>query len=640
MISTVDLSGNILPFDFRFAIMNTLELGFVIRDKEMATIKKHQCPSCGGNLTVDNDKQIYRCLSCGSTYDYDYFREDKLNEMGETHLSHEEFGAAVDTYRLILKKNPHDFLALRGLMLAAAYLKNMDGLASIVEAKHFSYDAKMVKEVIGSASEDDKEYFTELGKLYSDKKLQIDCNREIKSLKQKRGRIESAIRMTDDSRYEYYFESRGGTQYAPKAVFIILWCFTAFYFTGELGIAIAIGSEDPVAGIAFLAILGGLTLLFGVGINLIQVYPRMKIIKQIDTYIREFKEELGDTEAKINEYEAAGKRLSEDIRQGIDAFVKKDSLIKADSEKEQVPVPVISKIVKHQCPSCGGSLRIDSDKQMYHCTFCGSTYDYEYFREDRIHEAGETYLSRGEFMATADAYGFMLKKDPHDFIALRGLMLAAAHLTNMSELDQENKDFAYDAKKVNQVIEDASEEDKEYFQEFARVYAEKKKLVECNEEIEALWEKKRTINDNITQNNLGIARNYDKGEFRSKADLLIPFIGLWVLTAFLMLITLGFVKGFINAYVAHPDDIAVETGLLIFFGVITLAVLLINYFGYYSRLKYVKKFEKENGDLYIESGKMDEKIRDLENKQAKLLAGLKRSIHDFVRKDRLRMNDK
>ena len=132
--------------------------------------------------------------------------------------------------------------------------------------------------------------------------------------------------MTDDSRYEYYFESRGGTQYAPKAVFIILWCFTAFYFTGELGIAIAIGSEDPVAGIAFLAILGGLTLLFGVGINLIQVYPRMKIIKQIDTYIREFKEELGDTEAKINEYEAAGKRLSEDIRQGIDAFVKKDSL--------------------------------------------------------------------------------------------------------------------------------------------------------------------------------------------------------------------------------------------------------------------------------------------------------------------------
>ena len=85
----------------------------------MTTINKHQCPSCGGNLTVDNDKQMYRCTSCGSSYDFDYFREEKLSEMGKTHLSRKEFAAAVDTYRLILKKSPHDFYALRGLMFAA-----------------------------------------------------------------------------------------------------------------------------------------------------------------------------------------------------------------------------------------------------------------------------------------------------------------------------------------------------------------------------------------------------------------------------------------------------------------------------------------------------------------------------------------
>ena len=66
----------------------------------MIKIKK-QCPSCGGDLTVDNEEHMYRCTSCGSTYDYDYFREEKLNEMGETHLSRKEFGAAVDTFRLL-----------------------------------------------------------------------------------------------------------------------------------------------------------------------------------------------------------------------------------------------------------------------------------------------------------------------------------------------------------------------------------------------------------------------------------------------------------------------------------------------------------------------------------------------------------
>ena len=65
-------------------------------------------------------------------------------------------------------------------------------------------------------------------------------------------------------------------------------------------------------------------------------------------------------------------------------------------------------IKKHQCPSCGGNLIVDSDKQMYHCTFCGSTYDYEYFREDQIQQMFGTFLSRGEFMAAADACKFML----------------------------------------------------------------------------------------------------------------------------------------------------------------------------------------------------------------------------------------
>ena len=87
---------------------------------------------------------------------------------------------------------PHDFYALRELMLSAAYLNDMDELALDAEAKHFSYNSKKVKEVIESASEEDKEYFKKFARLYADKKRQIDCYREIESLRQDCNRIETA----------------------------------------------------------------------------------------------------------------------------------------------------------------------------------------------------------------------------------------------------------------------------------------------------------------------------------------------------------------------------------------------------------------------------------------------------------------
>ena len=594
----------------------------------MSQIKRHQCPSCGGNLIDDSEKQIYRCTSCGSSYDYDYFREEQLHVMGETYLSRGEVNAAVDAYKLILRKNPHDFLALRGLMLAAAYLKDMDGFSRIGEAKHFSYDSKLVGEVLDAASEEDKKYFSEFGKIYVNKEKQIDHNREIKSLRKERERIEANIRFTDNTRYEYYFESKYG-QHSPKPIFIVVWILTALYSVPSF---IGIFDHLDQGGVSILfAVICGLSLLIGLGINFLIVYPRMKIIKRIDAVINERHAESDKTGEQIKKLEAEAEELSDDIMKAIRDFVKKDSLITKDSVKEQASV--FGKIKKHQCPSCGGSLRINSDKQMYHCTFCGSTYDYEYFREDQIHEAGETYLSRGEFMATTEAYEFMLKKDPHDFLALRGLMLAAAHLTDMSELDQVNGSFSYDAQMVNRVIGNASEEDKEYFTEFAKVYAEMKRLVDCSEEIEALREEKNKINSVITQNYTG------RGEYRTGDDLTTVFITMWVVTAFFLLLTFVCAKELIKAYASNSDYVSTNLAFVVFFGAISLVLLVINNLNYFFDMRKMKKTEKAAAELYEKAAKTDDKIRELENESSKQSSDTRRFVHDFVRKDKIIMRD-
>ena len=325
-----------------------------------------------------------------------------------------EFEAVVDEYRLSLKTNPHDFYALRELMLSAAHLNDMDELALGAEAKHFAYNSKTVKEVCESAPEEDKEYFRIFAKLYADKKRKADCNREIELLRRELKRTEGDIGVAKDACFEYYFHGKHGSELHPNIIFIMVWCLIAFFCMPCLG-GIFDNIEDEESAI-FFAVAGGLALLIGLAVNFLIVYPKMKTIKKIAAYIKELEAESEATARKIKALEAEAEQLSYDIGKAVQDLIRKDRLIVTDSVKEQVPE--FGKIKKHQCPSCGGSLRIDSDKQMYHCAFCGSAYDYEYFREDRIHEAGETYLSRGEFMATADAYEFMLKKDPHDFLAL------------------------------------------------------------------------------------------------------------------------------------------------------------------------------------------------------------------------------
>ena len=296
-------------------------------------------------------------------------------------------------------------------------------------------------------------------------------------------------------------------------------------------------------------------------------------------------------------------------------------------------------IKKHQCPSCGGNLIVDSDKQMYHCTFCGSTYDYEYFREDQIQEMFGTFLSRGEFMAAADACKFMLKKDPHDFIALRGLLLAAAHLRNMDELARENKsyDFKYDSRLVSEAIEGASEEDREYFTDFEKIYSDKKKLSDYSKEVESLMEEKRKVNDNITQNNKKIEDLYIADQYGIRRSANYYFIVLWIING---CIVLG-VTAIAIIFLINGDDIWSTIKLALFLdAVATVNIGGINFAKYFPRILKTKRLEAENSKLYLESGSLKKKISAIGDEMDKLEIKIRNSVHDFMNKDKLIMSDK
>lgn len=618
--------------------MNPLDNGSVIGDIDVSTIKRQQCPSCGSGLTVDNDKQMYYCTFCGSTYDYEYFREENLHKLGDTSLAHGEFKAAGEAFKLILKKAPHDFHALRGMMLVAARLHNIDEIRNIDNPERFRYDPKIVSEAVASASEDDKEYFAEFVGVYSDKKSLAELLGQIRSLKDDRERLESTIRLTDNSRYEYYFTTKNGSQQSPRSLFITMWCLAGMLVPTLFGLAAADMGDKGLA--AFLGLFFGVTIIALVICNLVWVLPRVREVDYLDRHIRALNSDLNKMRDDIRSLEADAEKLTDSISDSAQAFVKKDSLIEPDSVSKYGSG--MSDVRKHQCPTCGGILILDEDKQMYHCAFCGSDYGYEYFREDQMHEAGEKYISRSEFMAAADAYEFTLKKDPHDFLALRGLMLAAAKLSDMSELERvsETAEFSYDSKVVGEVIAKAAEEDKEYFTEFGKVYSDRVRLDECAMEISSLQEEKDKINSMIAKNNIDRGETYIVGKNGVHGSSKIAFVISSIMTGIWTLIVSFFVYELLQATASaaeHTEYLCVMTffhsAILIGLAVETFAVLL-------PKVRKQNRIEADNTKLYEESGQVAEEIKALENRSDEYMRSLKMSIHDFVKKDRQVMSER
>ena len=293
----------------------------------MSNIKKHQCPSCGGNLTVDNDKQMYHCSFCGSTYEYEYFREDQMHEMGDTYLSRGEFAAAVDAYKFTLKKDPHDFLALRGLMLAAARLKDMDDLISEKNSKGFLFNANLVSEAVDGAAEKDKGYFEELAKIYFEMRDLSKCNAEIKSLYKERKRIGDDLRFTGETRDNYKITSGYFAKKDPTSVFIILWVIDFILLLTMICLVVPL----VVSGILNTALFVGFSFAFIIGliavINLTGIYPEVKELKELDDYCKDLSSESGMIDAKIRKLEAESEERLAGIRASANSFVEKDRLI-------------------------------------------------------------------------------------------------------------------------------------------------------------------------------------------------------------------------------------------------------------------------------------------------------------------------
>lgn len=172
----------------------------------MTIVKSHLCNSCGGLLNIDIDRQLYICPFCGVTYDYEYFREDNVVDIATRALNRSEFGSAKEAYDFIIKKDPHDFEALRGLFLCACKWKTLSPIINY-EKIHITDDHPVLVKAVDSCLPEHKEYFGSIQKAFGILKKYRQNELDLRRLEGEKESTEkrlSGIHMAKEQNRKYF----------------------------------------------------------------------------------------------------------------------------------------------------------------------------------------------------------------------------------------------------------------------------------------------------------------------------------------------------------------------------------------------------------------------------------------------------
>ncbi len=193
---------------------------------EIDDVNAHICPTCGGQLSVNIERQMYECPFCGGSFDYDYFREESVLDIAAQALKNNEFNSADRAYDFMLEKEPDNFEALRGKALIAMKISKTEDIRSLDLFSKIDYEAvcKEIDRGIESSKPQDREYFTIMKDIVDAGHEYIDEKDRIETPRAERNRLLNRLD-------EYVRERNIAGIYSParvrpkKAVILTIFCY-------------------------------------------------------------------------------------------------------------------------------------------------------------------------------------------------------------------------------------------------------------------------------------------------------------------------------------------------------------------------------------------------------------------------------
>ena len=133
----------------------------------MRDLVKYTCATCGGALIVNRNDEVLKCPFCGNGFDAARMHKREILNDAETNLKQMEFNAAKDKFDLLLKSNPQDFDALKGLVLCAGKLRSFEAFQSVerIRSGEWTGLVNALVDVKQRAKKDDVPFFKKVEEL-------------------------------------------------------------------------------------------------------------------------------------------------------------------------------------------------------------------------------------------------------------------------------------------------------------------------------------------------------------------------------------------------------------------------------------------------------------------------------------------
>ena len=173
-----------------------------------SNLKKHTCPTCGGQLIVNEARRMYECPFCGVTFDYEYFREDDVLERAARAMRAGERNSAREAYEFMLAKEPSNFEALRGMILVAAGAKSTYDFARAEALKRMNTPRvdEQIEYAIEHCLPEHREYFLKMKELFDTSDTYEEGLMKNRDLHLDQKKEFSELERVSDKKNELFFE--------------------------------------------------------------------------------------------------------------------------------------------------------------------------------------------------------------------------------------------------------------------------------------------------------------------------------------------------------------------------------------------------------------------------------------------------
>jgi hypothetical protein len=251
-------------------------------------------------------------------------------------------------------------------------------------------------------------------------------------------------------------------------------------------------------------------------------------------------------------------------------------------------------------------------------------YDYSYFNEIDVLEKADNFMATGEFSAAGDALTFLLKKEPHNPVALGKLMLATYKLKSISDLNNKPVLDAIegDPKDTEWIVEEAEGDSRERLSNLHGKIEKAFRCAQINSEVLKIREDIEIIEKRKKEQDWGARGSYlavvENGETQHPREYLKK--NLWIITLIWILLMVVFIPTLFH----NGEGFFVGIVVLSMFTAMYLALLFGIWKNAKAGLENIKKYEERSAEYAAEAEKLKAREHELMNEYNALRRDIKK----------------